>query len=52
MIIGTEVLNDNTLLISYYDNTGKISFIKKKLMDHDMYNWMESTQATPYKNWD
>ncbi|CAB4175628.1 DNA-directed DNA polymerase, family B, exonuclease domain containing protein [uncultured Caudovirales phage] len=51
MIIGAEVLNDNTLTISYYNDSGKIEFIKKRLMDHEMYNWVESKTPTATKNW-
>ena len=51
MIIGAEVLNDNTLMISYYSDSGKIEFIKKRLMDHEMYNWVESKTPTATKNW-
>lgn len=52
MIIGAEVLNENTLIISYYDANGKIAFIKKQLADHEMYNWVESATPTATKNWD
>ena len=51
MIIGAEVLNENTLIISYYDEKGKIAFIKKQLADHEMYNWVESATPTATKNW-
>jgi DNA polymerase elongation subunit (family B) len=52
MIIGAEVLDDNTLTISYYDPEGRISFIKKRLLDHELYNWVESATPTATKNWD
>lgn len=52
MIIGAEVLDDNTLTISYYTPDGKIDFIKKRLMDHELYNWVESATPTATKNWD
>jgi DNA polymerase elongation subunit (family B) len=52
MIIGAEVLADNTLTISYYNSSGKIDFIKKRLMDHELYNWVESSTPTATKNWD
>lgn len=52
MIIGAEVLEDNTLTISYYNQEGKIDFIKKRLVDHELYNWVESTTPTATKNWD
>ena len=29
MIVGTQITNDKLLLISYYDEYGKISIIKK-----------------------
>jgi DNA polymerase elongation subunit (family B) len=52
MIIGAEVLTDNTLIISYYNESGKIDFIKKHLNDHELFNWVESEKATPTRNWD
>ena len=51
MIIGAEVLNDNVLTISYYNESGKIEFIRKRLADHEMYNWVESQTPTATKNW-
>lgn len=52
MIIGSEVLDDNTLIISYYDAEGKIAYIKKRLADHELFNWVESATATQFRNWD
>jgi DNA polymerase elongation subunit (family B) len=52
MIIGSEVLSDGTLTISYYNSNGRIEFIQKKLHDHELFNWVESSVATPVKNWD
>ena len=52
MIIGAEVLTDNTLAISYYNQAGKIEFIRKRLVDHELFNWVESKTATATKNWD
>jgi len=52
MIIGAEVLEDNTLTISYYDASGRIAFIRKRVLDHERYNWVESATATTTKNWD
>ena len=52
MIIGAEVLNDNSLTISYYNAAGRIAFIKKRLIDHELYNWVESSTPTATKNWD
>ena len=51
MIIGNEVLDDGMLVISYYNESGKIDFIRKKLMSSDLFNWVESTQVTNVKNW-
>ena len=51
MIIGAEVLADNHLSISYYNKEGKIEFIRKRLMDHELYNWVESATPTATKNW-
>ncbi len=52
MIVGAEVQNDNLLTISYYDDKGKIAFVKKRLADHEMYNWVESSTPTATRNWD
>lgn len=52
MIIGSEVLADNHLLISYYNESGKIDFIKKRLVDHELFNWVESQTPSATKNWD
>jgi DNA polymerase elongation subunit (family B) len=52
MIIGAEVLENGTLLISYYNESGKIDFIRKNLREHELFNWVESGTATPTKNWD
>lgn len=52
MIIGSEVLEDGTLLISYYNSAGKIEFIKKRVLDHEQFNWVESQTATAQRNWD
>ena len=52
MIIGAEVLTDNTLAISYYNQAGKIEFIRKRLVDHELFNWVESKTKTATKNWD
>jgi DNA polymerase elongation subunit (family B) len=51
MIIGAEVRNDNTLIISYYNESGKIEFIRKRLVDHELYNWVESSTPTTTRNW-
>lgn len=51
MIIGSEVLEDGTLLISYYNQAGKIDFIRKRLPDHELFNWVESQTATAQRNW-
>lgn len=51
MIIGVEV-QDKTLIVSYYNANGKIDFIKKRLSDHDIFNWVEHDRPSIYKNWD
>lgn len=50
MIIGVEV-KDNNLLISYYNQVGKISYISKRLHDHEIFNWVESDKPSVLKNW-
>lgn len=52
MIVGSEVLNDsNELLISYYGSDGKIAYIRKRLHDHEMFNWVESSVPSAIKAW-
>ena len=51
MIIGVEV-QDNDLMISYYNENGKISYIRKRLADHEIFNWVEHNKPSLYKNWD
>lgn len=51
MIIGSEILEDGTLLISYYDKSGKIKVISKRLDQSELFNWVESKTPTQYKNW-
>ena len=49
MIVGSEVTHDNQLMISYYNDKGKVDFIRKRLVDHEVFNWVESTSATTTK---
>lgn len=51
MIIGVEV-QDNELCISYYDTAGNIAYIRKRLADHEIFNWEQSDKPSLYKNWD
>lgn len=52
MIVGSEILEDGTLLISYYDESGKIKVLRKKLPQSELFNWVESKNPTGFKNWD
>jgi len=51
MIIGVEV-QENILMISYYDAEGKIAYIRKRLAEHEIFNWVEHNKPSQYKNWD
>lgn len=51
MIIGVEV-QENILMISYYDANGKIAYVKKPLAEHEIFNWVENDKPSLYKNWD
>ena len=51
MIIGAEV-QGNELMISYYNDIGRIEFIRKRVSDSDIFNWVESDRPTIHKNWD
>lgn len=50
MIIGVEA-QGNQLVISYYNKDGKISYIKKNLSDHEIFNWTEAKKPSLHKNW-
>jgi DNA polymerase elongation subunit (family B) len=53
MIISTEFnSDDSTLMISYYDETGNIAFIKKPIQSADLFNWMLTPNPTEFRNWD
>ena len=53
MIISTEFnSDDSTLMISYYDETGNIAFIKKPIQSADLFNWMITPNPTEFRNWD
>jgi DNA polymerase elongation subunit (family B) len=51
MIIGL-VAENNELIVSYYDQNGKIAYLKKRLYDHELFNWEESNKPSIYRNWD
>ena len=51
MIIGVEV-QGNELMISYYNSSGKIDFIRKRIPESEIFNWVESDRPTINKNWD
>jgi DNA polymerase elongation subunit (family B) len=51
MIIGAEVLESGKLLISCYDEQGKIKYIERSLPDHELFNWVESQVPSPIRNW-
>jgi len=51
MIIGVEV-QERDLMISYYDADGKIAYIRKRLAEHEIFNWVEHNRPSQYKNWD
>jgi DNA polymerase elongation subunit (family B) len=50
MIIGVEATNTD-LIISYYNSEGKISYMKKHLPKHEMFNWVEGKKPSLHKNW-
>jgi DNA polymerase elongation subunit (family B) len=52
MIVGSEILEDGTLIISYYDQSGKIKVLQKRLPQSELFNWVESKNPTGFKNWD
>ena len=53
MIISTEFKADEAMLIvSYYDEAGKIAFIKKPVPSTDQFNWVVTANPTEFRNWD
>jgi DNA polymerase elongation subunit (family B) len=53
MIVSTEFnSDDSTLVVSYYDETGNIAFIKKPIQQHDLFNWVLTPNPTEFRNWD
>jgi DNA polymerase elongation subunit (family B) len=53
MIVSTEFNKDEAqLVISYYDESGNVSFIKKQISQNDLYNWNTTPTPTEHRNWD
>ena len=53
MIISTTIDEPTqSLVISYYDSTGNVAFIKKPLMESDLFNWVITQYPTEFRNWD
>lgn len=53
MIVSTEFnSDDSTLVISYYDETGNIAFVKKPIQQTDLFNWATTPTPTEFRNWD
>jgi DNA polymerase elongation subunit (family B) len=53
MIVSTEFnSDDSTLVVSYYDETGNIAFMKKPIQQQDLFNWVLTPNPTEFRNWD
>jgi DNA polymerase elongation subunit (family B) len=53
MIISTDFNQDEQLLIiSHYNQEGNIEFIKKPILQHDLFNWATTPSPTEFRNWD
>ena len=53
MIISAEFNpEDNTLVVSYYDQEGRVAFIKKPIQQIDLFNWITTPNPTEFRNWD
>lgn len=53
MIISTEFNQDTCeLLVSYYDSTGSVAYIRKYIHDIDQFNWVLTPTPTENRNWD
>ena len=53
MIVSTEFnADESALLISYYDETGNVAFIRKPIPQNDLFNWNVTPNPTEFRNWD
>lgn len=53
MIVSTEFKVDEAMLVvSYYDETGKVAFIQKPIPAADRFNWTITANPTEFRNWD
>lgn len=53
MIVSTEFnVDENLLIISYYNSEGKVAFIKKPIPQVDQFNWVLTPNPTEFRNWD
>ena len=53
MVISTEFnQDDSTLVVSYYDKDGNTAFMKKPILQHDLFNWAVTPLPTENRNWD
>jgi len=53
MIISTEFnVDESALVVSYYDEHGKVEFIKKPIPQTDFFNWTVTANPTEFRNWD
>lgn len=53
MIISNEFkVDESMLVVSYYDETGKVAFIQKPVPSVDQFNWTVTANPTEFRNWD
>ena len=53
MIISSEFNpDDSTLVASYYDDKGKVAFVRKPIPQQDLFNWTVTGTPTEFRNWD
>jgi len=51
MLVGCELNSDGKLVMSHYNEDGKLSLIKRSISDEDMFNWFISQTPTKNKTW-
>lgn len=52
MIVSTDFdIANKELLVSYYDKQGDMQFLRKKLHESDLFNWMKTPSPSEYRNW-
>lgn len=53
MILSTDFdISTKELIVSHYDASGNIAFLRKKMHDSDIFNWNKTQTPSEFRNWD